>query len=1010
MGNWEFIKAEETKNLFSDPSFALADPDTEWALYGDGAVDFTREVGSGYFGFSCAKAALGGGTFARITQTFTVTATSHTLSVLVRRDGGGVVSDSECKAQFDSSSYSWDSITAMRDGWYLCVKTATATAGSRIFGGRCLEEGLLVDGMQLENLDHRTTFCDGEQPGCKWLGSQFASQSERDEQSRDGGRVYDFEDYGATVEAFAGTGVPPLYHAAPEYTQLPGSEFKRTKIRDRTILLTLWMAGTSVATLHALRQALIQAIGPEEPTGQQSFILRYSGADVPRQIKVRYEAGLESGKWQGFQESVGLRLWAEDPMWYAEGDGQEEIDSNDTKAFKPVYGRVDGAWSDMGPPSASGAVHALAWGPDRCLYIGGDFTNWDGIAAADYIVKWDPEAAAYSALGTGMAGGIVYALAFAPNGDLYAGGAFTGAGGVANTDQIARWDGSAWNSVGGGATNGTVYALAVDANGQPWAGGAFTSIGGDAVNGVAFWDGTDWQNTYSTGADDTVFALALHPNGNIFAGGDFATIGGRTAARVAVWDGDRWAALSDGCNDTVKSLVVAGDGTLYIGGEFTSPASKVVSWNGTSYVAMTDYFNDDEVNSLVIGPDGVLHAAGKGGGDLPVPAPATKWWDPNDSDLPVWGAWRAEDADDYEYSKTDLSGNGHHLVEEGGAMPWDTVNGWEVESWIKRALLTGFVPDKGADQTFLIQVTSLHANVHCYPMGSMNKDNDRFAVNTHSGKGITYWNGGKLYIAGGVTNVNLGVTADDGYEDGVKEAGTCASWSSSPGPMPQVALGALLASFGMVTGGSMYIQAAVIYDGEISAAEMAAVEAQMSGGWDAPAAPTSDSVYVVAKWDGTQWVLVDSVAPSEPYALAVGRERLVGYDLYVGAAGASTEQIAGITTVTHDGTAQAYPIITFKRTGGDGATVVSLSNETTGKALAFAYAIKDGEVVTVDLERKRITSDCDGNVLDSMLASSAFGAFALMPGENRIACFVETDGAPTVEARMTWRIASLSVD
>ena len=77
----------------------------------------------------------------------------------------------------------------------------------------------------------------------------------------------------------------------------------------------------------------------------------------------------------------------------------------------------------------------------------------------------------------------IYALALDGSGGLYAGGAFTTAGGI-TADYIARWDGSAWSPLGSGM-NDNVSALAVDGSGNLYAGGWFTTAGGIPANRVA---------------------------------------------------------------------------------------------------------------------------------------------------------------------------------------------------------------------------------------------------------------------------------------------------------------------------------------------------------------------------------------------------------------------------------------------------------------------------------------------------------------------------------------------
>ena len=149
MGYWEFIVPEATTNLFTDPSFALADPDTEWTIAGDGAADFTRSTTYSKFGFSSALADLGAGTYADIYQGETTTATSYTVCAYVRRSAGGTVSSTETQARFAGNIFDWDSITSVGNGWYYCVYTGTSSAGAVSFGVRCKEDDMYVDAVQL---------------------------------------------------------------------------------------------------------------------------------------------------------------------------------------------------------------------------------------------------------------------------------------------------------------------------------------------------------------------------------------------------------------------------------------------------------------------------------------------------------------------------------------------------------------------------------------------------------------------------------------------------------------------------------------------------------------------------------------------------------------------------------------------------------------------------------------------------------------------------------------------
>ena len=81
-------------------------------------------------------------------------------------------------------------------------------------------------------------------------------------------------------------------------------------------------------------------------------------------------------------------------------------------------------------------------------------------------------AQSWSTLGAGIGAGYYHSVhAFATyNGELYAGGYFTSAGGTP-ANNIAKWNGTNWSSVGTGI-NGYVYSLCVF-NGELYAGGSF---------------------------------------------------------------------------------------------------------------------------------------------------------------------------------------------------------------------------------------------------------------------------------------------------------------------------------------------------------------------------------------------------------------------------------------------------------------------------------------------------------------------------------------------------------
>jgi hypothetical protein len=235
---------------------------------------------------------------------------------------------------------------------------------------------------------------------------------------------------------------------------------------------------------------------------------------------------------------------------------------------------------------AYGYVYALAVsGTD--LYAGGSFEVAGGIAATN-IAKWD--GSRWSALGSGIGPYRASVRALAVSGtNLFLGGSFANAG-IIPVNGIARWDGSSWSALGSGITGlygGSVYALAVWGT-NLFVGGSFTNAGGIAVNGIARWDGSSWSSVGSgiSGPSDYTyhggFVQALVVSGNdLYVGGRFTTAGGNAANNIAKWDGSNWSTLGSAIGwvssaDAPAVLAMAMlKNDLYTGGYFTTAGGKV---------------------------------------------------------------------------------------------------------------------------------------------------------------------------------------------------------------------------------------------------------------------------------------------------------------------------------------------------------------------------------------------------------------------------------------------------
>ncbi len=237
-------------------------------------------------------------------------------------------------------------------------------------------------------------------------------------------------------------------------------------------------------------------------------------------------------------------------------------------------------------------LRALASGAGR-IYAGGLFTG-AGRVRASRIAGWD--GTNWTALGTGVqginegTGKAINAMDVAANGDVYAGGVFTNAGGV-TAHNIARWNGAAWSPLGGGIP-GTVSAIAVRGS-DVFVGGTFTTNvnGGTAFN-IAKWNGSAWSALpgimNGTIGNFFVSVIKVH-NTDIYVGGSFnvSNLGtGQSGSNIARHDGAAWWPLGTGMNSNVTSIAVVGT-DVYAGGRFSIAggvtATRIARWNGSAW-------------------------------------------------------------------------------------------------------------------------------------------------------------------------------------------------------------------------------------------------------------------------------------------------------------------------------------------------------------------------------------------------------------------------------------------
>jgi gliding motility-associated-like protein len=276
-------------------------------------------------------------------------------------------------------------------------------------------------------------------------------------------------------------------------------------------------------------------------------------------------------------------------------------------------------WAAMGT-GANDIVYAVS--PDVTntgVYFGESFANVTG--GKNFIRYWNGSTIS-NLNANAYVNGYIYAIAVSGT-NIYVGGTFTSANGVAGFNGIACWStvSNTWSTLGSGmaGSNATVFALTVDpSTNKLYAGGEFLTVNGITVNNVAVWNisSSSWSALNPgtagvsglpagspPGAKAGVYALTLC-NNNLYAGGRFTSVNGATTANnIAAWNGSAWSTLSGGgqtgvSNTTVVNpanvasavwdapvMALTNDGkTVYVGGDFNkvnnvTGCNNIAAWN-----------------------------------------------------------------------------------------------------------------------------------------------------------------------------------------------------------------------------------------------------------------------------------------------------------------------------------------------------------------------------------------------------------------------------------------------
>lgn len=490
------------------------------------------------------------------------------------------------------------------------------------------------DGVQLEAKPYATTYIDGEQDDCIWTGAAHGSSSYRPVTTRKGGRPVPLKDYKFKVAGVIGASMASLTTIATPYANIGGAYYQRSVSPARTVQIAGQFECNSHIDLMRQRAALIDAVNPNRTPSPQPARLLYTplgcNADEPsRQVVIDgvYAGGLEGNQTNEIGVERAVMSFNVYLPWMAIGSGVGDRSVALTTALQLDYlgegfqniafrNEISGEWNTLSS-GANNAVLYVLKGVDGLPYVIGAFTSIGGVSA-NYVAKWD--GSAFVALSTGPGGAPGFqttVAAFGPDNALY-----YSYNTSATNARVRKWDGASWSTLAD-FTHGSdarVYGIKVAPNGNIYAAGKFTNAGGTAITNIAKYNGSAWS-ALGTAPNDVVLSLAIDQSGNVYAGGQFTSIGGVSAARVAKYSGSAWTAMGSGMTISagtaaVRQLYIARDGRVYASGDFDTAggtsAANVAFWNGGGWFPMgagivkyagniESFFEDDDAGVLLAG-------------------------------------------------------------------------------------------------------------------------------------------------------------------------------------------------------------------------------------------------------------------------------------------------------------------------------------------------------------------------------------------------------------------------
>jgi hypothetical protein len=165
-----------------------------------------------------------------------------------------------------------------------------------------------------------------------------------------------------------------------------------------------------------------------------------------------------------------------------------------------------------------------------------------------------------------------------------------------------------WSALGNIQANGAIRVMSIDKTNNLYVAGRFKDPSGNLY--VAKWDGNAWSQLGTSFTpyypDGAITSLVTDPLGNVYITGDFKDSIGKYY--VAKWNGTTWSDIGE-CEEE-GSLAVDASGNLYTQILGVSSITKIIKWNGYSWVELAGIKSLNDYSGIGIDNSGNVYASG----------------------------------------------------------------------------------------------------------------------------------------------------------------------------------------------------------------------------------------------------------------------------------------------------------------------------------------------------------------------------------------------------------------